>query len=55
MAAAVGVDGFFMETHPDPDQALCDAATMFPLHQLEPLLEELIAIANASKARDDVV
>lgn len=50
MAAAVGVDGFFMETHPDPDNALCDASTMLPLDQLQPLLEELIAIANASKA-----
>ncbi|GAB9470841.1 hypothetical protein Gpo141_00008075 [Globisporangium polare] len=50
MAAAVGVDGFFMETHPDPDSALCDASTMLPLDQLQPLLEELIAIANASKA-----
>uniref|UniRef100_K3WMR9 3-deoxy-8-phosphooctulonate synthase n=1 Tax=Globisporangium ultimum (strain ATCC 200006 / CBS 805.95 / DAOM BR144) TaxID=431595 RepID=K3WMR9_GLOUD len=50
MAAAVGVDGFFMETHPDPDSALCDASTMLPLGQLQPLVEELIAIANASKA-----
>ncbi|KAF1321133.1 3-deoxy-8-phosphooctulonate synthase, partial [Globisporangium splendens] len=50
MAAAVGVDGFFMETHPDPDSALCDASTMLPLDQLQLLVEELIAIANASKA-----
>lgn len=50
MAAAVGVDGFFMETHPDPDQALCDASTMLPLNDLQPLLEELIAIASASRA-----
>lgn len=50
MAAAVGVDGFFLETHPDPAAALCDASTMLPLAQLQPLLEELIAIANASRA-----
>jgi len=52
MAAAVGVDGFFMETHPNPDQALCDAATMLPLDELEPLLLELIDISRASKARN---
>ncbi|KAG6976036.1 hypothetical protein JG688_00001748 [Phytophthora aleatoria] len=50
MAAAVGVDGFFFETHLDPTKALCDAATMLPIDELEPLLEELIAISRASKA-----
>ncbi|OWZ22648.1 2-dehydro-3-deoxyphosphooctonate aldolase [Phytophthora megakarya] len=50
MAAAVGVDGFFFETHLDPTKALCDAATMLPIDELEPLLVELIAIAKASKA-----
>lgn len=50
MAAAVGVDGFFFETHLDPTKALCDSATMLPIDELEPLLEELIAISNASKA-----
>ncbi|KAG6623835.1 3-deoxy-8-phosphooctulonate synthase [Phytophthora cinnamomi] len=50
MAAAVGVDGFFFETHLDPSKALCDAATMLPIDELEPLLVELIAIARASKA-----
>ncbi|GMF24428.1 unnamed protein product [Phytophthora lilii] len=47
---SVGVDGFFFETHLDPKQALCDAATMLPIDELEPLLEELIAISKASKA-----
>ncbi|KAE8916104.1 hypothetical protein PF005_g6266 [Phytophthora fragariae] len=50
MAAAVGVDGFFFETHLDPSKALCDAATMLPIDELEPLLVELIAISKASKA-----
>ncbi|KAG7390182.1 DAHP synthetase I [Phytophthora pseudosyringae] len=50
MAAAVGVDGFFFETHLDPTEALCDAATMLPIDELEPLLVELMAIARASKA-----
>ncbi|GLE00363.1 hypothetical protein PINS_up009120 [Pythium insidiosum] len=52
MAAAVGVDGFFLETHPSPDDALCDGPNMLPLDELQPLIEELMAIANASKALD---
>ncbi|KAJ0412237.1 hypothetical protein ATCC90586_006623 [Pythium insidiosum] len=50
MAAAVGVDGFFIETHPSPDDALCDGPNMLPLADLQPLVEELKAIATASKA-----
>jgi 2-dehydro-3-deoxyphosphooctonate aldolase (KDO 8-P synthase) len=34
-AAATGVDGFFIETHPDPDKALSDGPNMIPLHQME--------------------
>lgn len=41
---AVGVDGLFMETHPRPNEAKSDAANMLPLEQLEPLLEQLVAI-----------
>ncbi len=44
-AAAVGVDGFFMETHPDPDIALSDGPNMVPLDQLEGLLGRIVAIA----------
>jgi 2-dehydro-3-deoxyphosphooctonate aldolase (KDO 8-P synthase) len=44
-AAAVGVDGFFMETHPDPDSALSDGPNMVPLDQLEELLGKITAIA----------
>jgi len=43
-AVAVGVDGLFMEVHPDPDQALSDGPNMVPLHRLEALLEQLLAI-----------
>lgn len=43
-AVAVGVDGLFMEVHPDPDQALSDGPNMVPLHRLEALLRQLIAI-----------
>lgn len=38
------VDGLFIETHPDPSQALSDGANMLPLDQLEGLLERLVAI-----------
>ncbi|KAG8468612.1 hypothetical protein KFE25_013695 [Diacronema lutheri] len=51
MAAAVGVDGFFLETHDRPEQALSDAAVQWPLDQLEPLVRELAAIAAASRGR----
>jgi len=43
-AVAVGVDGLFMETHPDPDNALSDGPNMVPLHRLEPLLSQLLAL-----------
>jgi 2-dehydro-3-deoxyphosphooctonate aldolase (KDO 8-P synthase) len=43
-AVAVGVDGLFMEVHPDPERGLSDAPNMVPLHRLEPLLEQLMAI-----------
>ncbi|HEX5001083.1 MAG TPA: 3-deoxy-8-phosphooctulonate synthase [Bacteroidia bacterium] len=46
---AVGVDGIFLETHPDPKNALSDGANMLPLDQLEALLTRLIAIRNAVK------
>jgi 2-dehydro-3-deoxyphosphooctonate aldolase (KDO 8-P synthase) len=39
-----GVDGIFMETHPDPSKALSDGANMLPLHKVEALLEKLIKI-----------
>ena len=42
---AVGVDGLFMETHPDPDQALSDGPNMVPLDRLPDLLRRIIAIA----------
>ncbi len=41
---AVGVDGLFIETHPEPSKAKSDGANMLPLHQLPELLERLSAI-----------
>jgi len=43
-AVAVGVDGLFLEVHPDPENALSDGPNMVPLHRLERLLEQLLAI-----------
>ncbi len=44
---AVGADGIFIETHPEPGQALSDGANMLPLDQLKPLLEKLLKIRKA--------
>ncbi len=46
---AVGVDGLFIETHPNPAVALSDGANMLPLHQLENILERLIRIRQVVK------
>ena len=43
-AVAVGVDGLFMEVHPDPAQALCDGPNSLPLNQVLPLWRELQAL-----------
>ena len=39
-AAAVGCDGLFLETHPKPSEALCDASSMIPLNEMETLLRQ---------------
>jgi 2-dehydro-3-deoxyphosphooctonate aldolase (KDO 8-P synthase) len=39
-AVAMGVDGLFIEVHPDPTQALSDASTMIPLQEIEGLLQQ---------------
>ncbi len=44
-AAAVPVDGFFIETHPEPAKALSDAASMLPLDQLDALLSQVARVA----------
>ena len=43
-AIAVGADGLFIETHPDPANAKSDGANMLHLDKLEKLLEELVRI-----------
>ena len=46
---AVGIDGLFIETHPDPATALSDAASQLPLSRLEELLLQAKAIDSLVK------
>jgi len=46
-AMAAGIDGLFMEVHPDPDKALCDGPNCWPLDQVETLLKQLLAVRAA--------
>jgi len=48
-AVAAGVSGLFMETHPNPDQALSDGPNAWPLGQLEGLLKTLVALDRLVK------
>lgn len=47
-AMAAGANGLFIETHPDPEKALCDGPNSLPLDQVKPLLTNLLAIAKAA-------
>ncbi|KWW27869.1 MAG: 2-dehydro-3-deoxyphosphooctonate aldolase (KDO 8-P synthase) [bacterium P3] len=48
-AVAVGADGIFMETHPNPAVAKSDGANMLPLDKAEPLMETLLRIHRAAR------
>jgi 2-dehydro-3-deoxyphosphooctonate aldolase (KDO 8-P synthase) len=50
-AIAAGVSGLFMETHPDPDKALCDGPNSWPLKLARPLLETLKVLDVSVKAK----
>ena len=43
-ALAVGIDGLFIETHPDPDKAISDAANQVKLSDMRALLEQALRI-----------
>jgi 2-dehydro-3-deoxyphosphooctonate aldolase (KDO 8-P synthase) len=49
-AAAVGVDGFFIETHPDPDNAPSDGPNMIAISDLEKLLTEIKLVWELSNS-----
>jgi len=46
-AAAAGCDGLFLETHPVPDEALCDGPNMLALDEFEDLLMQIKAVLKA--------
>lgn len=46
-AIAAGVDGIFLETHPNPGKALSDGTNMLPLNDVQLLLEKLLRIRQA--------
>ena len=45
-AIAAGVDAIFIETHPHPRHASCDASSMYPLHLMEQLLKQAAQLHN---------
>ena len=49
-AVACGCDGVFLETHPNPDQALSDGPNMLPLNDVESLLAELTRFRDLANA-----
>lgn len=49
-AVAVGVDGLFFETHPDPDRSPSDGPNMIPLDHFEAMLARLLKIRDAAEA-----
>jgi 2-dehydro-3-deoxyphosphooctonate aldolase (KDO 8-P synthase) len=50
-AMAAGISGLFMETHPDPQNALSDGPNMWPIDNLKPLLETLKEIDEVVKGK----
>ena len=49
-AVAAGISGLFMETHPDPNNALCDGPNAWPLGDMSSLLETLVRLDGVVKA-----
>lgn len=49
-AIAAGVSGIFMETHPEPEKALCDGPNSWPLDKIEELLKVLVSLDKVVKA-----
>jgi 2-dehydro-3-deoxyphosphooctonate aldolase (KDO 8-P synthase) len=49
-ATAIGVDGLFFETHPEPDKSPSDGPNMIPLDQFRPLLERIVRLRETVEA-----
>lgn len=50
-AAAIGIDALFMETHPEPDKALCDGPNMIPLGRMREVLRQTYEIDKIVRGR----
>ena len=48
-AVAAGVNGLFIETHPNPDEAWSDGSNMIPLPKMKKLLQQLVKIHKAAR------
>ncbi len=48
-AMAIGLDGIFVETHPNPNEALSDAGAMLPLEKMDEFLESILKIKEAAE------
>ncbi len=53
-AVAAGADGIFIETHPDPEKALCDGPNSIPLNRIKELLSTLAAIGKAAVHKENL-
>jgi 2-dehydro-3-deoxyphosphooctonate aldolase (KDO 8-P synthase) len=51
-AVAAGVDGLFMEVHPDPDKALCDGPNSLPLREVAALWRQLAGLQEFLRSQD---
>src|SRR5437899_5885342 len=49
-AAAAGADGFFLETHPDPDRAPSDGSNMLPLDELAGIMTVALDVWHSARA-----
>ena len=54
-AVIQGLAGLFIETHPEPDTALCDGACALPLDKLDLFLEQISKVDNLAKSFDTVI
>ena len=48
---AVGIDGLFVETHPDPKRAMSDASSQLKLDLLEGLVRQVVALDSLVKKK----
>ncbi|MCD6117430.1 3-deoxy-8-phosphooctulonate synthase [bacterium] len=53
-AVAAGIDVIFIETHPDCKNALCDAASMWPLNLLDHLLSQIVEIDKVRRSQQEI-